>query len=136
MTEVRFLVLTPDGELSENVAPDAGRGLLDTLYRTINCDHVEAVRLGRDGLDATMYVDGDGMLVQLPMPNEYATAAVYGFNGDIYQMYYGTAVFLGGVNRAGDDTSITPKAEIYLRHLMWAIKTGRLRLPGNRGRQS
>ena len=133
MSDLRGLVVTPDGSVEEKWFPSTGQDFLDALYSVINCDTVEAVRLGTDGRDATMYTDQHGQDVQLPMSNEYATVLVYGFNSAVHQMYYGTAVFLGGPDREGDDTSLSDKAEIYVRYLMYEIKRGNIGIRRIRG---
>ncbi|OXM69598.1 DUF3846 domain-containing protein [Amycolatopsis vastitatis] len=123
MTDLQALVVTPDGEIEEKYLPASTMDFLDALHATINCDTAEAVRLGPDGRRATMWVDVDA---RLPMANDYATALVFAFNGDVHQRYYGTAVFLGAPDRAGDDTSLPDEAAIFLRHVMFRIKRGNL----------
>ena len=121
VNDLRALVVTPDGEIEEKWLPAAGQDFLESLYAVINCDTVEAVRLGECGRQATMYVDEEG---RLPIPNEYATVLVGGFNHAVDQMYYGTAVFLGSCDRHGDDTSLSDRADTYIRALMVLIKFG------------
>ncbi|WP_370943967.1 DUF3846 domain-containing protein [Amycolatopsis sp. cg5] len=135
MSGLRGLVVTPDGEIEEKWFPATGLDFLNALYAAINCDHVEAVRLGEGARAATMYVDENGKGVQLPMPNEYATVLVAGFNHVVYELYFGTAVFLGCPDRHGDDTSLSDKADTYIRVLMTEIKSGRITLRNMRGRR-
>ncbi len=122
MNDLHGLVLTPDGEIEEKQFPASGHGLLNALHTTINCNTIEAVRLGHSGQHATMYVDEEGKLVQLPMPNEYATIVVGGFNHGVYEMYYGTAVFLGCPDSEGNDTSLSKLASTYLLSLVTEVK--------------
>ncbi len=123
MTDLRALVVTPDGEIREKWFPAPTEDFLDALHATINCDIAEVVRLGPDGRRASMWVDLDA---RLPMANDYATAFVFAFNGSVRQPYYGTAVFLGCPTTSGREAGLTDEAEIFLRHLMFRVKQGDL----------
>ncbi|GAA1961662.1 DUF3846 domain-containing protein [Amycolatopsis minnesotensis] len=123
MTEVRGLVLTPDGEIEEKLFPPTGHDLLKALYGAINCDAVQAVLLGHGAHVGTMYLDEEGKVEQqLAMPNEYATIVVSGVNHVVHEVYTGTAVFLGPPDSEGNDTSLSELAATYIRGLVAALK--------------
>ncbi|QWF78667.1 DUF3846 domain-containing protein [Amycolatopsis sp. CA-230715] len=133
MTDIRGLILTPDGEIEEKWLPPTGHDLLNALYGAINCDAVEAVHLRRVG---TMYMDEEGRAEEkLAMPNEYATIVVSGFNRVVYQMYMGTVVILGKPDSDGDDTSLSTAACTYIRTLVAHIKHNNVTVRDLRGRR-
>ncbi|WP_410661986.1 DUF3846 domain-containing protein [Amycolatopsis sp. lyj-84] len=128
MNELRGLVVTPDGAVKEQRFPATSDHLLEALSAVINCDNVDVVRLGPEGNSAAMYVDENGMNIDLPMVNEYATILVYGLNLRLNQFYYGTAVFLGGVDDGGDDTSLSDESVERIRDLMDRVKRGEINI--------
>lgn len=124
MSDLRYLVLTPDGELVEQTFVDGQRRtILDELYKAINCDCVDVVRLGKSGHEASMFIDDNGMIIDLPMVNEYATVVTYAFNKEVHQFYYGTAVFLGVPTEDGDEASISVEAEAMIRAVVTKAKS-------------
>ena len=128
MNDLRGLVVTPDGTVKEQRFPATSDHLMEALNAVINCDNIDVVRLGPDGNSASMYVDDNGMNIDLPMVNEYATILVYALNLGLNQFYYGTAVFLGGVDDEGDDTSLSDESAARIRDLMDRVRRGEINI--------
>lgn len=111
------------------VAPDGSRGrmeitaegprgdqsVLKDLYEAIGCRTVDVVRLA-ERLD--MWLDDDGMYTQ--EVNRLATLVAWSF-GYQAQEYYGTVVFLGGANAAGDTIGLKEPAVKRLERLTDAL---------------
>jgi hypothetical protein len=100
---IDMLVVTPDGEVRDYAVP-AGEtrlitasAVLQALYEQIGCAAVDVVRLSPD---TDMWIDDGGLLRPVPRINQLSSYIATRF-GRPFQLYAGTAVFTGGVDRAG-----------------------------------
>jgi hypothetical protein len=107
----RALKVTPAGEATE---VDLGRGsdsLLE-MYAAIGCDVVECVQLADD---VDMWVDEEGLLKAQLEPNLPASMLAWRYRG-MGQAYYGTALFTGGADGAGNSLGLSDEALAQLRY--------------------
>jgi hypothetical protein len=100
--DIDLLVVTPDGEVRDEVVP-AGEtrlvtasSVLQALYEQIGCAAVDVVRLAPD---TDMWVDDEGLLRARPRINQLASYIATRF-GRPFQLYAGTVVFTGGADQA------------------------------------
>ena len=101
MTEIPVLVITPEGDINDEVIGTESDGsTLRGMYRLIGCQTVSVVSL--DGA-ADMWVDDEGALNGSPI-NLLATWVAV-LLGAPRQYYLGTALFTG--HRGSDTTPLT-----------------------------
>jgi hypothetical protein len=125
---IDLLVVTPDGEVRDHVVlPGTTKlitasNVLQALYELIGCSMVEVVRLTPE---IDMWVDEEGALRDRPRINQLASYIATRF-GYPFQLYVGTAVFTGGVDRAGYTLSLGSSA----RQVLLELIDGLRRMPG------
>ncbi|NKS56268.1 DUF3846 domain-containing protein [Rhodococcus hoagii] len=102
---ITALRLTVDGELTAiDLEQTAGAGCLQALYREIECQGVDVVRLA-DNID--MWLDDEGLYTADVNPIATAIAKAHGF---VWQKYVGNVVFTGGADDEGDTLPLSPAA--------------------------
>ncbi|MCW8383979.1 DUF3846 domain-containing protein [Streptomyces justiciae] len=91
------LVVKADGTFELIEWPTKSGTTLHTLYKAIECDRVDVVDLTTR---LSMWVDDEGMCNGSDL-NQYASR-LYGLHQPLYQPYFGTAVFTGGLDADGE----------------------------------
>lgn len=110
----------------EKFAPGESGENLQTLYRTIGCDTVDAVDIGKG---ITMWVDDEGLLKSKSKINHLASAlrTLYWANSisytvpALYPPVAGVAVLLG-TDEEGKCIDLTPEQVEYVRSLFPVAK--------------
>lgn len=118
---IDLLVITPAGEVRDHTVP-AGEtrlatasNVLQALYELIGCSSVDVVRLTPE---IDMWVDDEGLLrTHTPRINQLASYIATRF-GFAFQLYAGTAVFSGGVDKGGYTRSVGQEARKALLDLV------------------
>jgi hypothetical protein len=110
---MQAVTITPDGMCCLR---DLGTNTLHGLYRAMECDTVDVVRLADD---LYMWVDDEGMIKADPEINLIGTVIAHGF-GFNAQPYFGTVCFTGGADEEGDTVSIPPERTAQIQE--WAAR--------------
>lgn len=101
---IHGICITADSRLHHISLDDHEDHTLIALYRAIDCDIVDVVRL-QDGID--LWVDDEGAYRSIPNVRLSLTAAGLGTPG---ALLFGTGIFLGA-SPDGQTISLTPEQE-------------------------
>lgn len=119
MTEIAVLVITPQGEINDEVISTDSDGItLRGLYRLIECQTDSVVRL--DG-EIDMWVDDEGAL-NGSLINPFASWVAVQL-GAPPQLYLGNALF-ASFDAEGSTTSLTGNQRILIHKALTQIMTG------------
>lgn len=102
MTRVTGLKVTPRGQVTRFESAD-GERLLSSMYEAIGCELVDCLNLDTG---ASVWVDDEGWLPNMPVPNGYLSKLV----GPIVY-FAGTGLLLGGIDEDGETLSLTTEQE-------------------------
>lgn len=114
--EVPALLVGVDGTATDLVLDrSAPMGILSDMYRAIGCTTVECVDLAED---LTAWFDENALLAGSQEVNVPICLYLQDIHGIDHQLYWGAAVFTGGVDRNGDTIGISnDRAAAIRRHL-------------------
>ncbi|MEU3071436.1 DUF3846 domain-containing protein [Streptomyces sp. NPDC006906] len=124
------LILRTNGEFEIIDWPATGaRGHLETLYRAIDCNAVDAVDISST---LTMWLNDEGLITE-SLVNRSATI-LYALHNEPTQHYVGNVVITGGTDRHGETLGLTKDsiASLVEFHLTFIPVT----VPGQRNRRS
>ncbi|MEV5162843.1 DUF3846 domain-containing protein [Streptomyces sp. NPDC053728] len=125
MTTLHALLLRTDASFELLDWPKENQ--LNTLYRTISCQNIDAVDI-TDQL--TMWLDDEGLINGAPL-NRAATL-LYAAHRPPHQHYYGHAVITGGTDRHGNTLGLSQDQLVPL--IEFHLGNSGLKIPAQRAK--
>ncbi|MFD6073252.1 hypothetical protein [Amycolatopsis lurida] len=115
-TGVRFLAVSPSGEIIERLVPP--ERLLMSVRGAIGCTELLSLHLDTD---LAMYVCQGGAVEHQHDTNLFAAVVLTAHWGRAPQAYSGTAVFVGGRDEANNHQSLSDTTAQFVRDMIgWA----------------